>query len=484
MKISSILQHTVTHRWKAKWQPSVEVLQAGEDFLLKRLQAMYFPEEYSALSDRKQISPNSRLSKLDPLLDNKGVMRVGGRLNMSQLPEAEKHPVLVPKASHVPQLIIDNFHKRCAHQGREMTMSFIRSAGYWIENLSSVVATFIHKCVPCRKLRRPTESQKMSDLPSERVNPSAPFTYVGVDLFGNFHVKDGRRQCKRYGVIFTCLYSRPIHIEMCDDLSTDAFINCLRVVTALRGPIRQIRCDQGTNLVGASNELTSNLEHMNDGAPKQYLQSKGCEFIFNSPSASHMGGVWECQIRSARAVLDGMLLNSTTLDSSSLRTVFYECAGIVNSRPLTSIDAKGLEPLTPNHLITMKTDMIMPPPGEFDDADQYSRKRWRKVQSVANDFWSRWKPQYLMSLQTRQCWTASKTYHVGDVVLLKDENVCRGQWKLARIEELIKSQDNLVRRVKVRVGQSLLERPVHKLVLLESAQQNLSPSTRSDMELI
>ena len=254
-------------------------------------------------------------------------------------------------------------------------MSFIRSAGYWIENPSSVVATFIHKCVPCRKLRRPTESQKMSDLPSERVKASAPFTYVGIALFefGPFYVKDGRRQCKRYSVIFTCLYSRAVHIEMWDDLSTDAFINSLRTVTALRGTIRQIRCDQGTNLVGASNELTGNLENMNDGALKQYLQTKGCEFIFRSTSASHMGGVWERQICSARAVLDGMLLNLTTLDSSSLRTVFYKCAGVVNSRQLTTIDAKGLEPLTPNHLITMKTDMIMPPPGEFDDADQYSR---------------------------------------------------------------------------------------------------------------
>ena len=101
------------------------------------------------------------------------------------------------------------------------------------------------------------------------------------------------------------------YIEMCNDLSKNAVINCLRAVTALGGPIFQIRCDRGTNLVGASNELTSNLEHMYDGAIKQYLQTMGCEFIFN------LGGVREHQIRSARAVLDYMLLNSTTLDSGS-----------------------------------------------------------------------------------------------------------------------------------------------------------------------
>lgn len=116
-----------------------------------------------------------------------------------------------------------------------------------------------------------------------------------------------------------------------------------------------------------------------------------------------------------------------------------------------------------------------PPPGEFEQADQYSRKRWMKVQSIASEFWSRWKPQYLASLQSRQCWTKEKKYHVGDLVLLKDESVCRGQWPLGRIEELITSGDGLVRRVKVKAGHSVFERPVHKLVLLESAPQIDSP---------
>lgn len=476
VKVSSIIHCSVANRWKSGWIPGVESFQSGEHYLLKQAQLVYFPVEYNALSNGKPIPANSTLRKLDPILDDRGVMRVGGRLGMSQLAEAEKHPVIVPKSSHVSQLIIDHLHRQCSHQGREITMSFVRSAGYWIENLNSEVTNFIDKCITCRKLRRPTETQKMSELPSERVNPSPPFTYVGVDFFGPFHVKDGRRQCKRYGVLFTCLYSRAVHVETCDDLSSDAFINCLRTVIALRGHIRQIRCDQGTNLVGASNEFSNMLRHMPNSDLKQFLQDNKCEFIFNTPSASHMGGVWERQIRSVRAVLDGILSKSVVTDSASLRTILYECAAIVNSRPMTTIDAKGLEPLTPNHLLTMKTNIVMPPPpGEFEQADQYSRKRWMKVQSIASEFWSRWKPQYLASLQSRQCWTKEKKYHVGDLVLLKDESVCRGQWPLGRIEELITSGDGLVRRVKVKAGHSVFERPVHKLVLLESAPQIDSP---------
>ena len=143
---------------------------------------------------------------------------------------------------------------------------------------------------------------------------------------------------------------------------------------------------------------------------------------------------------------------------------------------MTTVDSDGLDPLTPNHLIQMKTSIVLPPPpGSFDD-EHYSRKRWRRVQATVDLFWSRWRSQYLAGLQGRQCWTKTRSFSVGDVVLLKDDNVCRGQWKLCRISDLIISHDGLVRRVKLRVGDysagadsvqvSYLERPVHKLVLL------------------
>lgn len=81
---------------------------------------------------------------------------------------------------------------------------------------------------------------------------SAPFTYSGMDCFGPFIVKKGRTEHKRYGLIFTCLYSRVVHIEMLEDLSTDSFINALRCFISLRGTVRQLHCDQGSNFVGAT----------------------------------------------------------------------------------------------------------------------------------------------------------------------------------------------------------------------------------------
>ena len=109
----------------------------------------------------------------------------------------------------------------------------------------------------CRKLRGTTQDQKMSSLPSDRLEVAPPFTYCAVDLFGPFFIKEGRKEMKRYmyGVFFTCLLCRAVHVEACNSLETDSFINCLRRCIAIRGPIRQLRSDRGTSFVGAENEL-------------------------------------------------------------------------------------------------------------------------------------------------------------------------------------------------------------------------------------
>ena len=77
----------------------------------------------------------------------------------------------------------------------------------------------------------------MSDLPTDRVDPSPPFTYCGMDCFGPFYTKQGRKEHKRYGLLFTCLCSRAVHIEMLEDMMTDAFINALRRFIAIRGAV-------------------------------------------------------------------------------------------------------------------------------------------------------------------------------------------------------------------------------------------------------
>ena len=132
----------------------------------------------------------------------------------------------------------------------------------------------------------------------------------------------------------------------------------------------------------------------------------------NVPNASHMGGVWERQIRSVRSVLDVLLKNhGQQLDEESLRTLLVECEAVVNSRPLTTQGIQSVdstEPLSPSNLLTMKSKLVLPPPGVFQRADLYSRKRWRRVQHLANEFWKRWRTEFLLEMQRRSKWTKPK----------------------------------------------------------------------------
>ncbi|KAK5907107.1 hypothetical protein CesoFtcFv8_004990 [Champsocephalus esox] len=229
-----------------------------------------------------------------------------------------------------------------------------------------------------------------------------------MDCFGPFVIKRGRKECKRYGLIFTCLSSRAVHIEMLEDLSTDAFINALRCFISLRGSVCVLRCDQGTNFVGAKNELQRALKQCDTKVLEAFLADKQCKLILNTPSASHAGGVWERQIRTIRNVLNVTIAQCPgRLDDASLRTLLYEAMAIVNSRPLNVdviSDPKSLEPLTPNHLILMKSKIALPPPGKFEKEDTYSAKRWRRVQYLTEQFWSQWKKEYLQNVSLRQKW--------------------------------------------------------------------------------
>ena len=106
-------------------------------------------------------------------------------------------------------------------------MKELHASGVWILGCGNVVSSLIFKCVKCRRYRRATEVQQMADLPEERTETSPPFTYCGIECFGPFSVKEGRKEMKRYGLLFTCLCSRAVHIETLDDLTTDTFLNAL-----------------------------------------------------------------------------------------------------------------------------------------------------------------------------------------------------------------------------------------------------------------
>ena len=145
------------------------------------------------------------------------------------------------------------------------------------------------------------------------------------------------------------------------------------------------------------------------------------------------------------------------LDDEGLSTVVAEAANIVNSRPLTrnSDSVADDEPLTPNHLLHMKRPHGLPP-GVFSKEDQYCKRRWRQVQYVSNLFWKRWCREYVPTLMERRKWNLTRrNFKVGDVVLVADDNYARGQWPLARVEEVYCGRDGLVRSVRLKTSSTV-----------------------------
>ena len=152
------------------------------------------------------------------------------------------------------------FHESVGHhQGRGVTHKTIRQAGCWIADGRSTVARTISTCVTCRRFRGQLQTKKMSDLAEKRDTQAAPFHYTGMDVFDPFYVREGRKTLKRYGLTFTCLASRAVHLETLNTLETDSFINALRRFINRREKVRELRLDQGTNFVGARNVLTDAL---------------------------------------------------------------------------------------------------------------------------------------------------------------------------------------------------------------------------------
>ncbi|XP_022096554.1 uncharacterized protein LOC110982458 [Acanthaster planci] len=457
------------------------VLQQAENVILRAVQNEYFHDETAALKSggTNALKKDSPLRKLSPFIDEDGIIRVGGRLRRADLDLGGRHPVLLPKSSHISILVIRHFYHEVQHQGRHLTLASVRAGGKWIIGAHDLVRSVINRCTVCRKLRGKPLTQVMADLPEDRLQATPPFTNVGMDVFGPWSVitrktRGGSAEAKRWAVLFTCLCTRAVHVEVIEAMDTSALISALRRFCSLRGPIARLRCDRGTNFIGA--EGTLNQEQV-----ARYLTSKNCEWIFNPPKASHFGGIWERQIGIIRRVLDSMFiqLGKHQLTHDVLITFMAEACAIVNSRPITTIssDANDPLPLTPAMLLTLKSHPVDAPPGNFVKEDLYGRQHWRRVQYLANQFWTRWRKEYLQSLQPRQKWTqTTPDLSEGDVVILRQKELPRNRWPLARVTKTYPSDDSRVRKVDIVIcvdgTRRTYLRPISELVLLERASDS------------
>ncbi|XP_048236857.1 uncharacterized protein LOC124112069 [Haliotis rufescens] len=415
--------------------------------LYRQAQEECLPDEMKALSKGLRIASNSRLSQLSPEYDkDHHVIRVGGRLRRcDELSIDVKHPIVLDPNHNVTKLLIKKYDSDLHHYGAERLHGEIRRK-FWILRGCEAIKKHQRQCHDCQKWRANPEIPLMADLPEARLRLfKPPFYSTGIDCFGPMYIKIGRHREKRYGIIFKCMTTRAVHIDILDSLDTDAFLMALRRFISRRGCPFELLSDCGTNFKGGENELCKAFEAMNSEL-KEKLAKNHIRFQFNPPFAPHFGGLWEREIRSIKYGLRS-ILGTESVSESVLRTVMTEVESILNSKPLgyTSSDISDTDPVTPYTLLIGRSDPALPQVVYLNE-DRLTKKRFRQSQVLADHFWRKFIKEYLPNLQPRVKWTDERrNVQTDDVVLIIDPLHTRSEWKIGQVIETYAGSDGRVR---------------------------------------
>lgn len=452
----------------ANGNPTASDYRRAEIDVLQKSQQESFPSDLTQLKAGKSLSSNSKLRALTPELDiETNLIRVGGRLRHSPyLGPDNMHPIILDPRHPTTKLIIQSYDSKLRHPGPERLFAEIRRK-YWILRGREAIKHLQRECLHCQKWRKKPEVPRMADLPPARLRLFKPaFHSTGMDCFGPYTVKTGRRNEKKWGIIFKCLTTRAVYIDILHSLETDSFLMALRRFTARRGKPQELLSDQGTNFRGGERELKEAFTALAPDLQSQ-LAKQQIEFHFNPPNSPHFGGCWEREIRSLKNALM-VTLGNQSVTFEVLQTVLAEIEGILNSKPLgyTSSDASDSNPITPNCLLMGRLDASLPLT-VYPQSELVSRRRWRHSQILADQFWRHYIKFYLPGLQSRQKWqNDTPDTQVGSTVLIVDPQLPRSLWPVGKVVDVHPGADTRVRTAKVQVGKKTYTRPVARLIQL------------------
>ena len=291
----------------------------------------------------------------------------------------------------------------------------------------------------------------------------------GLDYFGPLLTTQRRSTVKVWGVIFRCLATRAVHLDLVHSLDTDAALMAITRFQARRGNVREIWSDNGSNFKAADKELQGCLRELDQAQLTEKLGLDGINWHFNSPADPEAGGVWERQIRTIKETLR-VILREQKPSAEVLRTFLCEVEKIMNSTPLfhVPVDVTDEEVLTPFHFLIGRATASYPP-GSFNDDDLCLRRRWRYSQRLTDHFWKRWLKEYLPALHRRVKWQqGGRPVRKNDIVIIVDDQHPRGVWPRGIVEEVYHGFDGAARNVLIKTKNGHLRRPVRKVIVLDT----------------
>lgn len=465
--------HNCRNKTKYKGQITALEYRNASNTIIRAIQREHFAKEIAILQGKKELKSNSDIRKLNPFVDDKGLLRVGGRLTNAKLNYSARHQLLLPHDHFITDLIIKKVHIESMHGGPMLTESLIRQQ-YWIVKGYRRIKTIIHECAICRRYSNAKMQQYMGDLPKVRVTGIRAFINCGVDYAGPISVRTNRgrgyRSVKGYIAVFVCLATKAIHLECVSDMTADAFMAAFKRFTARRGAVSNIYSDNGTNFVKANTMLKSNTTQEENEYGKTIFSEMAkieTQWHFIPPASPNFGGLWEAGVKSVKTHMKKSIGDST-LTFEELNTLLCQIEATLNSRPLCALsaDTNDTATLTPGHFL-IGSAILAPPEVNFLDTNTNRLSRWQLIQKMHQNFWKRWSTEYLNRLQERPKWLKKIVEpNINDLVLIKEENLPPAKWATGRIINKYPGQDGLTRVVEVQINNKTFKRPLSKICSL------------------
>ena len=383
--------------------------------------------------------------------------------------------MILPHKHKLTRLIVENEHKRLLHAGCQAVLSSLRQK-FWSISGKSLVRLVIHNCIKCFRANPKTLNYKMGDLPTARVQQDFPFSTCGVDFAGPFNIKEGktrgRKIVKAYVCLFVCFATKAVHLELAENLSTEAFLNFLRRFVSRRGRCHNIHSDNGTNFVGAARQLKE-LQHLlrnleKDPKIQSFLSSEMIKWHFIPPKAPNFGGLWERAIKSTKTHMT-RILQEAYLTYEEFYTVLVQIEACLNSRPISPLseDPNDMTALTPGHFLIGRSITLLP---EHDllHLKENRLSRYQRTQALFQHYWKRWHLEYLHNLQQNYKWKENKKslLKIGSLVVIHEDDLPPLKWSMGRVIATHPGEDEITRVVTIKTATRELRRPTSKICVL------------------
>ncbi len=437
---------------------SYEEVMKAKSLVYRLAQSEFYHDVFPAVKNSVSLPKSHQLYKFQLSISSHGHLLAVTRIRDPESPSSPTTLTVLPKGSELTLLLLRSLHIAYSHAGVSAMHSIV-SHSFLIPSLRSCLKRISRLCTTCQRAYAKPLAHSMGLLPSVRTTPAPPFSHAGVDFAGPFVLRVGHTRkpsfIKTYAVVFVCMVTKAVHLDLAASLSTTDFLATLERFVSRRGSPSVIYSDNGTNFLGAREEIRE-LQKLTGSkttreAIHHFSTRHSIEWKMIPPRAPHFGGLWEAAVKAMKIHLRKTVKHQR-LRWDELYTVLTAAEAMLNSRPLAPIRQDEAEEsifLTAGHFLIGRPLLALPAKTPSTSPTSHLR-RWNLVNRLKADLWRNWTSSYLSSVAHRTKWLRpSRQLKPGDLVFVRDEALKVQDWPIARVTDVHPGDDGITRVVDI-----------------------------------